>query len=67
MFRVVTTHRTGGTHPVVEKGPWHTSRNNAELWADMLRTVGYVVRIESQEDTISDDPSALATALASMA
>lgn len=67
MFRVITTYRTGGPYPVVEKGPWHPDRQNAETWADRLRTLGYVVRIESQFNAISEDNSSLADALASMA
>lgn len=67
MFRVITTYRNGGTHPVIERGPWHPNRDNAELWAELLRGAGYVVRIESQFNAVSEDNSALADALASMA
>lgn len=67
MYRLITTYRCHAARPVIERGPWHTSRKDAELWADMLRDVGYGVVIETQHGAVQEDNSALADALASMA
>ena len=70
MYRVKTTYRTGIDRPIVEYGPWHESRKVAEHWAEMLRTSGYTVSIESQNihsGSDDDDNSDLAAALAGMA
>lgn len=70
MFRVVTQYsRPGGKRPIIEKGPWHPTKGNAQQWADLLRDVGYVVRLESQTGSLEEtsDHSDLAAALASMA
>lgn len=71
MFRVVTKYRNGTARPVVERGPWHTSRQTAEEWADTLRHLGYVVHVEAQHGLVDggakDDNAMLADALASMA
>ncbi len=71
MYRVVTQYRDqGSARPVVEQGPWHTSRESAEEWADRLRGMGYVVEIESQGKGAmanQDDNHMLAAALANMA
>jgi hypothetical protein len=78
MYRVKTTYRSGIDRPIVEHGPWHDSRKIAEHWAEILRTSGYIVSIESQsinsgggEGSSSggggDDNSELAAALAGMA
>jgi len=71
MYRVKTTYRTGIDRPIVEFGPWHDSRKVAERWAEMLRTSGYTVSIESQNISSGgddgDDNSDLAAALAGMA
>ncbi|NTV71223.1 MAG: hypothetical protein HGA71_13900 [Azonexaceae bacterium] len=72
MYRVKTTYRTGTDRPIIEHGPWHDSRKVAEHWADMLRTAGYTVSIESQnihsgDNGDNDDNADLAAALAGMA
>ncbi len=68
MFRVVTTYRNrGSTRPIVEHGPWHPSRRDAELWAELLGNAGYRVEIESQHGRIDSDNSDIAAALAGMA
>ncbi len=70
MYRVVTTYRNGTARPIVEAGPWHPSRKDAELWAELLRASGYHVSIESQHVKLQDgddDSSDLAAALANMA
>ncbi len=67
MYRVVTTYRNGTDRPIVERGPWHPARQDAEHWAELLRQSGYVVSIESQRGHVAEDNSDLASALASMA
>ena len=67
MYRVITTYHNGSTRPIVEPGPWHPARKDAELWADLLSNAGYRVEIESQHGRIDSDNSDLAAALSSMA
>ena len=71
MYRVVTQYRDqGSARPVVEQGPWHTSRESAEEWVDRLRGMGYVVHIQTQGKGAmaeQDDNHMLAAALANMA
>ena len=69
MFRVKTTYRNGTERPIIEHGPWHPTRKEAEYWAETLRDFGYVVEIESQHGKIEakDDNADLAAALAGMA
>ncbi|MCG2578889.1 hypothetical protein LZ012_17995 [Dechloromonas sp. XY25] len=69
MFRVITTYRNGIARPIVEKGPWHPSRQHTEYWAEQLQQAGYIVEIESQGSggVANSDHSDLAAALASMA
>lgn len=72
MFRVVTQFREPGkSRPIVERGPWHPNREIAEIWAERLVTVGYVVSIEGEHGKSfgqnADDAHALSDALASMA
>jgi len=71
MYRVVTKYRDRGrARPVVERGPWHNTRQTAEYWADVLRNLGYIALIEAQQtsgNSGENDNNALANALASMA
>jgi hypothetical protein len=71
MYRVKTTYRSGIDRPIIEHGPWHESRKDAEHWAELLRASGYTVSIESQNIHTGgggdDDNSDLAAALAGMA
>ena len=67
MFRVITTYRNGIARPIIEKGPWHPSRQHTEYWAEILQQAGYIVEIESQGSAVASDHSDLASALASMA
>lgn len=73
MYRVVTKYRDRGrARPIVERGPWHASRQTAEYWADVMRELGYIALVESQQSGSGaggddDDHAALADALASMA
>ena len=73
MFRVKTTYRNGTARPIIEHGPWHPARKEAEYWAEQLRIAGYAVSIESQNihagggGNDHDDNADLAAALAGMA
>ena len=71
MYRVITTYRNrGSTRPIVEHGPWHPSRQEAERWAELLADLGYRVEIESQHgrpESADSNDSDLAAALSSMA
>lgn len=69
MYRVKTIYRNGTDRPIIERGPWHDSRKDAEHWAEQLRAAGYAVSIESQniKSGGDDDNSDLAAALAGMA
>ncbi len=66
MHRVVTKYKNQQGQLVVEYGPWHSRRADAEAWADTLRAHRYQVEIESLHNF---DPAAsdLAQALSSMA
>jgi hypothetical protein len=66
VFRVITTYRNGTARPIIEKGPWHPSRQHTEYWAEQLRQAGYFVEIESQGGPVNNNTD-LAAALASMA
>lgn len=69
MYRVVTKRFDHRDRWIIEAGPWHTSRNDAEHWAEILRGLGYNAQIEGMHGQIADgyDNSALSDALASMA
>jgi hypothetical protein len=75
VYRVVTKYRNGTARPVVERGPWHTSRKIAEDWAQTLREHGYIAHIETQNGLLDaasaaaagGDNSDLMAALSSMA
>lgn len=74
MFRVVTKYHNGSPRPIVERGPWHTSRKTADDWAKALRDHGYVAYVETQGAMLESDTGAagndnadLMAALASMA
>jgi hypothetical protein len=68
VYRVKTIYRNRGADPIIERGPWHESRKDAEYWAELLRGAGYNVSIESQNINKSDDDNSdLAAALAGMA
>ena len=69
MYRVVTKYRDRRNCWIVEAGPWHVSRDDAEDWSDMLRNQGYLVEIENAHGAITDETGndALRDALSSMA
>ena len=69
MHRVITKFRDRHGQVIVERGPWHPSREEAEHWADLLRTFGYQTQVESHGNHQggADDNAELAKALSSMA
>lgn len=69
MYRVVTKYLDRRRHWIVEHGPWHESRSDAEHWAEMLRWHGYQSEVEGQHGLIADQHGdhALHDALANMA
>lgn len=58
MHRVITKRFDHLGHWIVESGPWHVSRNDAEHWADILRQLGYHARVESQHALLDNDGAA---------
>lgn len=69
MHRVITKRLDHHNNWVVETGPWHVSRSDAENWADIFRYLGYNAAVESLHGNLSD-PSGdddLMKALSSMA
>jgi len=69
VHRVVTDIRDHRGQRILEAGPWHVSRDNAENWAKILRDLGYNAYVERMDGTISGGQTddALAHALAGMA
>ena len=73
MFRVITSQFDHRRTWVIEKGPWHPSREHAEYWREQLASVGYNAKIETQHGDdhhgapAGEDNSDLMQALASMA
>jgi hypothetical protein len=71
MYRVVIKRFDHRDTRIIEKGPWHMSRDTAEDWADTLRDCGYHTEVESQLGLLGapaeDDDNALRDALAGMA
>ncbi len=68
MHRVVTKYKDRFRNVVIERGPWHPSREEADRWAGLLRAAGYQVEVESRGGEESGASNAdLASALASMA
>lgn len=69
MYRVVTDIRDHRQNRLLERGPWHPHRDDAERWADILGAMGYKVKIEKMHGAISETAhdDDLAAALSSMA
>ncbi|HJW26804.1 MAG TPA: hypothetical protein VJ576_18040 [Rhodocyclaceae bacterium] len=69
MHRVITKFRDRHGQVIIERGPWHPSREDAERWADLLRSFGYQVQVESHGNQLGGgaDHQDLAKALSSMA
>ena len=56
MYRVVTDGKDHRGHRVLDCGPWLTSQNEAEFWADFLRSIGYKVIVEKLHGDVSANP-----------
>lgn len=54
MHRVVVRRFDHHGNLVVEAGPWHASRSDAENWAAILRYLGYDAWVESMRGGILD-------------
>lgn len=69
MYRVVTKRFDHRDKWIVEPGPWHTARHDAEQWAETFRALGYNAEVEGMRGQVSDgyDNDALSDALANMA
>ncbi len=69
MFRVLTKRFDHRDRWIVEAGPWHEKRKDAEYWAELLRNVGYSVEVDAQHGLVSgpDENDDLMNALSSMA
>lgn len=67
MHRVITKFRDRHGQVIIEKGPWHPSRDEAERWAEILRDRGYQVELESHGAGAGASDHDLAQALSSMA
>ena len=71
MFRVVTSQFDQNRSWVIDRGPWHQSREYAEFWCETLRQIGYNAKIESQvgaeASSAANDNADLMNALSSMA
>ena len=46
MYRVVTYISDPNGNRKIDPGPWLKSQNEAEYWADHLRTMGYRAEVE---------------------
>lgn len=53
MYRVVTFISDQNGNRKVDPGPWLASQNEAEHWADHLRTLGYRVEIEKLHGNVT--------------
>lgn len=67
MHRVITKFRDRNGGVITERGPWHPTREGADRWAELLRSFGYQVQVESHGGPIGGGGNDLAKALASMA
>lgn len=69
VHRVVVRRHDHRGNLVVEAGPWHVSRSNAENWVEILRYMGYQARVESIHggQVIGQDDDDLQQALSHMA
>ena len=69
MFRVLTKRFDHRDRWIVEAGPWHDKRKDAEFWADLLRNIGYSVEVDVMHGEVSgaDSNDELRDALSSMA
>jgi hypothetical protein len=71
VHRVVTDIRDYRGKRILEAGPWHKTQSEADGWAEILRGLGYFVKVERMQGEISGGgpggDEELANALAGMA
>jgi len=53
MFRVVTKNRDGRGNWFEEPGPWFKSEQEAAEWAAIIKSLGYIVRVENLRGDVS--------------
>jgi hypothetical protein len=53
VYRVITFTSDPNGNRTIDPGPWLMSQNEAEYWADHLRTLGYRVSIEKLRGDVS--------------
>ena len=53
MYRVVTFTKDRDGNRIIDPGPWLKSQNEAEYWADHLRTMGYRAEVEKLRGDIT--------------
>lgn len=49
MFRVITIHSCHSGTLIIEYGPWHTKKEVAEHWFNVLKSLGYKVKLEEMK------------------
>ena len=57
VYRVVTDCRDHRGNRILEPGPWFSSQQMADHWADVLRLIGYRVIVEKLEGGVHGQPS----------
>lgn len=57
VYRVVTYISDPNGHRKIDPGPWLKSKDEAEYWADYLRTIGYRTEIEKLRGDVSGNHS----------
>ena len=69
MYRVVTDIRNHRGQRVLEPGPWHPKKEDAEHWIEVLQALGYKTHIERMNGNIAGGAAddGLAHALENMA
>lgn len=52
VYRVITDCRDHRGNRILEPGPWFSSQEVADHWAQVLRTIGYNVKVEKLEGDV---------------
>ena len=53
VYRVVTYISDPNGNRKIDPGPWLKSQNEAEYWADHLRTIGYRAEVEKLRGNVT--------------
>lgn len=67
MYRVVSKCLDHRGRWLIEAGPWLASYDAAADWAEQLRRMGYIARVDSMAQPLASDDFDLHDALANMA